>query len=303
MNLPPDVLLLIFQQCPAKTQAALERVCRHFRDLVKHVPVQLHITPANETEILRWASGRDVTKVCGRRLSTACFPSLCFPTLRVLDVMFMRIPAPCTLPPGLARVRIHRLWCGDFMHSTFRVSTHLPASVVDADITFESSWQAVCVDRGVPKLTLRAYPPGPMDFRQPDFLVTDARGIREVSLTTYGNVFVYVNPEDPKTIRRARIECEDGPRDVSTILSLFDKSLDMLVMRVPNASILWSKDLAHLDPTIVAIACDFLGIDAYGPRLRELELDVDRLAYVQLPPHVTLNISIRHTYIDPSFFT
>ena len=174
---------------------------------------------------------------------------------------------------------------------------------MDADITFESSWEGVHIDRGIPKLTLRAYPPGPMDFRQPDFWVTESSGILELSLTTYGNVFVHVDPKEPKTIRRARIECEDGPRDVSNIVSLFGRSLDMLVMRVPNASILWSKDLSHLDPEIVAIACDFLGIDAYGPRLRELELDVDRLAYVQLPPNIALNVSIRQTYIDPSFFS
>ena len=296
-DLPDDVLLLVFERCgTGRTLAALDGVCTRFRKLTKLVPTHIHVTPKNETRLLRWAASRPVTKVCCRRIANVPY----FPTARIVDCTFASIRYRA-LPPGLQRVRLHRLCCPHRDRRVFKLSTCLPDSVVDVDITFEACWWRVDVDRSVPKLALRTHPPDPkrMQFRGPDFLVTRAHDVVDLTLVTYGGITVVPHVT---TIRRAMIDCEDN-FDVTNILRMFDRNLDRLVMRVPDASILWSQDLAHLDPVVVAISCDFVGMDAYGPRLRDLELDVDRLAYVPLPPRIQLNISVRNTYVDASFFT
>lgn len=293
-DLPDEVVLLIFERCSGKTLAILELVCTRFRSLTRHVPTQIHITPSIEHDVVRWAKDRLVTKVSGRRVYDIPY----FPTARVLDFMFARIPYRA-LPPCLRRVRIHRLGTTNRDPSVFKLSKHLPPSVTDVDITFESSWRRVDIDRGIRHVAIRAHPPSPfVNLRQPDILVTKAMGTETLILSTYGGITAVPHPT---TIRRARIECEDN-FDATNILKLFGHELDMLVLCIPNASILWSQDLAHIDPEIVAISCDFVGIDTHGPRLRDLELDVDRLAYIELPPSIHLNISVRHTHIDASFF-
>jgi hypothetical protein len=223
-----------------------------------------------------------------------------FESLRVLDHMYAPVyslAVQVSTMTTLQRLRIHHLHSASRNRNAIFKTSSLPPALVDVDITFGASWGRVDVDdtKSIAILALKTYPPKPWENRQPDFLVTRiGRGVLDLTISTSGGITVV--PHDKTRVRNARIECEDNLYPTN-VLKLFGPALEQLVMSMPRASLVWSQDFPAIDPKVIAIEVDFAAIDVLGPSLEELELRVDRLAYIPIPEHVVLNACIRGTAI------